>query len=421
MRITQGMMTDNMIGNIQYHSEQMDRIQQNIASQRRIRLPDENPNDAGDIMIYRSRIERLTRYEENSEEARNRLNNVDANIQQVLTSIHRLRELAVQGANGIYTHDDRIKMAVEIEQQLRHVVSIANSTYAGESTFGGTNINHRPYLVEKNRVIDPRTGSVVSGGPVISNVQYQGDIGLKHREVDRGEFMAVNVPGVHVFWATNMTITAGKPGTGYVANRDMEFRIDGVTIKVNEGDNLETIVNKINSADVAVKATIDNTSGQNLLVLNSTRPHQVWVEDIGGGTVLQDLGIVAEGGPLGPNNYSPTANVQGNSMFDAIIKLRDSLFRNDVNGVNQGLGLMDEVINNLTQALGEVGGRQRKTENLVKRHTQDKLYTTEIYSKLQSVDMAEAIMQLRAIEDAHRAALQVGAKILRPTLLDFMR
>ncbi len=372
-------------------------------------------------MIYRSRIERLTRYEENSEEARNRLNNVDANIQQVLTSIHRLRELAVQGANGIYTHDDRIKMAVEIEQQLRHVVSIANSTYAGESTFGGTNINHRPYLVEKNRVIDPRTGSVVSGGPVISNVQYQGDIGLKHREVDRGEFMAVNVPGVHVFWATNMTITAGKPGTGYVANRNMEFRIDGVTIKVNEGDNLETIVNKINSADIAVKATIDNTSGQNLLVLNSTRPHQVWVEDISGGTVLQDLGIVAEGGPLGPNNYSPTANVQGSSMFDAIIKLRDSLFRNDVNGVNQGLGLMDEVINNLTQALGEVGGRQRKTENLVKRHTQDKLYTTEIYSKLQSVDMAEAIMQLRAIEDAHRAALQVGAKILRPTLLDFMR
>lgn len=421
MRITQNMMNDNITSNIKYHTEQMDRIQQNIASQRRIRLPNENPNDAGDIMIYRSRIERLNRYEENSEEAKNRLNHVDANIQQTIESIQRMRELAVQGANGIYSHDDRIKMASEIEQQLRHVVHIANSTYAGESTFGGTNINHRPYLVEKNRVIDPRTGSVVSGGPVISKVQYQGNIGLKYREVDRGEFMSVNVPGVQVFWATDMTITAGKPGTGYVANRDMEFTVDGIKIKVNEGDNLETIVNKINSSDIAVKATIDNTSGQNLLVLTSTRPHQVWIEDIGGGTVMQDLGIIAEGGSQGPNNYSPTATVHGNSMFDAIMKLRDALFKNDINGVNQGIGFMDEVISNLTQALGEIGGKQRKTEDLVKRHTQDKLYTTEIYSKIQSVDMAESIMNLREIENTHRAAIQVGARILRPSLLDFLR
>ena len=114
MRITQNMMTDNMTNNIKYHTEQMDRIQQNIASQRRIRLPNENPNDAGDIMIYRSRIERLNRYEENSEEAKNRLNHVDANIQQTINSIQRMRELAVQGANGIYSHDDRIKMASEI-------------------------------------------------------------------------------------------------------------------------------------------------------------------------------------------------------------------------------------------------------------------------------------------------------------------
>jgi flagellar hook-associated protein 3 FlgL len=108
-------------------------------------------------------------------------------------------------------------------------------------------------------------------------------------------------------------------------------------------------------------------------------------------------------------------------MFDAIMKLRDALFRNDVNGVNQGIGLMDEVVSNLTQALGEIGGKQRKTEDLVKRHTQDKLYTTEIYSKIQSVDMAESIMNLRELENTHRAAIQVGARILRPSLLDFLR
>lgn len=421
MRITQNMMVDNMINNIKYHSQQMDRIQNNIATQRRIRLPHENPNDAGDIMIYRSRIDKLERYQNNCEEARNRLNNVDSNIQNALKAIHRIRELAVQGANGVYTHDDRVKIASEVEQHLRYLVQVANTTYAGETTFGGTNINHRAYAIKKNRVVDPRTGNVMSGEPVISRVRYQGDIGYKYREVDRGHFMAVNIPGNQLFWATNMIITSGKPGTGYVANRNMEFRIDGQTIRVNEGDNLETIVNKINSADIAVKASIDNTSGQNLLVLTSTSPHQIWIEDVSGGTVMQDLGVIAEGGSRGPNNYSPSANVQGNSMFNAVIKLRDALFKNDVNRVNAGIGLMDETIRTLTNKLGEIGAKHRKTEVLVKRHSQDVVYTKEIYSKIQGVDMAEAIMNLREIENAHRAALQVSSRILKPSLLDFMR
>ncbi len=421
MRITQNMMTNNMINNIQKHSEEMDKLQNNIASQRRIRLPHEAPNDAGDSMIYRSRINRLERYEKNAEEARSRLLHVDANVQHIVQIMQRIRELAVQGANGVYTHNDRIKIAAEVEEHLKSIIQVANSTYAGETTFGGTNINHRAYRIQKNRVIDPKTGSVISGKPVVSKVTYQGDIGLKYREVDRGDFMSVNIPGNQIFWATNMMITAGKPGTGYVANRNMQFKIDGVKIQVNEGDNLETIVNKINSSDIAVKASIDNTSGQNLLIIQSTNPHQVWIEDIGGGTVMQDLGIIAEGGSQGPNNYSPTATVHGDSMFKAIIKLRDSLFKNNVNGVNKGIGRVDAVISKLTQSLGKVGGKQRKTRDLIKRHSQDKLYTTEIYSKIQSVDMTESIMQLRAVETAHRAALQVGSRILRQTLLDFMR
>lgn len=421
MRITQGMMVDNLLSNIRQHSEQLDRINNNIASQQRIRLPHENPNDAGDIMIYRSRLSRLKRYEQNSSEARNRLNHVDGALQHVLNGIHRLRELAVNGANGVYTQGDRAKMASEIEQYLKQIIQTVNGTYAGESVFGGTDIYHRAYNVTKGRVVDPRTGAVVSGGPVITKVKFQGNIGLKYREVDRGEFLPVNIPGNHAFWATNMNITAGKPGTGYVANRNMEFKIDGQTIRVNEGDNLETIVNKINSAEISVKASIDNTSGQNLLVLNSTRPHQVWIEDVSGGTVMQDLGIIAEGGARGPNNYSPTANVQGFSMFESIIRLRDALLKNNVNGVNRGIGEMDMVIKNLTHSLGEVGGAQKRTEMLIKRHTQDQVYTQEIFSEIQGVNMPEAIMNLKNLEMAHQAALQVGGRILRPTLLDFLR
>jgi flagellin-like hook-associated protein FlgL len=35
--------------------------------------------------------------------------------------------------------------------------------------------------------------------------------------------------------------------------------------------------------------------------------------------------------------------------------------------------------------------------------------------------MAEAIMNLRNMEQAHQAALQVGSRIMRTSLLDFLR
>jgi len=35
--------------------------------------------------------------------------------------------------------------------------------------------------------------------------------------------------------------------------------------------------------------------------------------------------------------------------------------------------------------------------------------------------MVESIMNLRAVEQTYQASLQAGARIIRPTLLDFLR
>ena len=44
-----------------------------------------------------------------------------------------------------------------------------------------------------------------------------------------------------------------------------------------------------------------------------------------------------------------------------------------------------------------------------------------LLSKTEDLDVAEAIIYLKAQENVYRAALATGARIMQPTLVDFLR
>jgi flagellar hook-associated protein 3 FlgL len=46
---------------------------------------------------------------------------------------------------------------------------------------------------------------------------------------------------------------------------------------------------------------------------------------------------------------------------------------------------------------------------------------TDILSKTENIDIAKTVMDLQMLEYIHRSALAVGARIIRPTLIDFLR
>jgi len=69
----------------------------------------------------------------------------------------------------------------------------------------------------------------------------------------------------------------------------------------------------------------------------------------------------------------------------------------------------------------KIGAKQNRLEL-----TQDKLSSqtinfTELLSKNEDADMAEVIMNAKMAENVYRASLSVGAKIIQPSLVDFLR
>jgi flagellar hook-associated protein 3 FlgL len=146
------------------------------------------------------------------------------------------------------------------------------------------------------------------------------------------------------------------------------------------------------------------------------------MEDQAGAATLRDLGIIAMNSDPAAPNWHPGARVSGGSLFDMVIRVRDALFRGDQDFVgSQGIAGMDLAMGNLQSRLALNGSRQERVGATWERLNTEIPNVAMELARENSVDMATAATDLGMMDFAHRAALQTAAKIIPPTLLDFLR
>jgi len=80
-----------------------------------------------------------------------------------------------------------------------------------------------------------------------------------------------------------------------------------------------------------------------------------------------------------------------------------------------------EAQENVTTCLARVGAEENRYEMLMDRYSIDELNYTEIKSGVEEIDAAETIMYWKMAEAVYNQSLAVGAKVIQPTLLDFLR
>jgi flagellar hook-associated protein 3 FlgL len=82
---------------------------------------------------------------------------------------------------------------------------------------------------------------------------------------------------------------------------------------------------------------------------------------------------------------------------------------------------VDDFIDNLLRIRTQEGALLRRYENNQARFKQNNIYLTELYSKISDIDMAETSTKFAMAQSVYEASLAVIAKIVRPTLVDFLR
>jgi len=413
-RISTNMSNDDMQYYARLRESKLNNIQNQIASQSRIQELRDDPAAAANSTRYASYLSRLQRYSDNIQYAQNRHRESEVYMQETANILQRVRELALQGANGTYASEDRLAMAKEVNQLLNQLVETANARGAdGTMLFAGDRTQSEPF-----RAI---TGRVAGFDElVVSQVQYLGTTNRNQAEIADGAYIPLNFAGNDVFWAENQQLFSSVDATGYVVQQDATIRIDGKYVQLRQGDTALAVIAKINDSGAAVRARLDPVSSG--LTLETTSPHQMWLEDGEGGTVLRDLGLLSGDTSRPPANIASSARLFGGSTFDVIVSLRDQLAAGEVIDIGgRGLGGITSALDNVLGKLGTLGSFDERLQLAFERTENDLPVITSRYSNEVDPDMTEAITELQMLEFTHRAAIGAAARVIQPTLLDFLR
>ena len=110
-----------------------------------------------------------------------------------------------------------------------------------------------------------------------------------------------------------------------------------------------------------------------------------------------------------------------NNIYNLLTGIGNAFKDNDMTQFDAFLSQMDKKENDCLKTIATVGQNSNFCEFLQTRYSNDLLLAQERMNTVEFMDPAEAITYYKMQEMAYKAALQMGQRILQPSLLDFMR
>ena len=194
----------------------------------------------------RTQISGLDQASRNASDGISVIQTAEGALVEVESMLQRMRELAVQSANGIYTAGDRDAIQSEIDQLSQEITRISETTEFNTMTLLDGNIDRKSYSSDSKV-------SLVS----LSDTVSVGDYKLEFTQ-DARQAVLVGDESTFTGLPTAATISSTQVGS---------ININGESVTIEEGDTLDDVFTKIRDAGdtvgvsvFAIDATVDNTS-----------------------------------------------------------------------------------------------------------------------------------------------------------------
>jgi flagellin len=277
MIINHNMSSINASNVLKFKVRDVDNSMEKLASGMRINRAGDDASGLAVSEKLRSQIRGLLQAERNIENGISFIQTTEGYLQENQDIIHRIRELAVQASNGVYTPEDRMQIQVEVNQLVDEVNRVAshaqfngmnmltgrfaeNSTTATMFFHVGANMDQRELLyigtmtAEAFAIKDMSTGSPLSiSNPTDANAA----IGKLDQALQK--------------------ISKQRADLGAYQNR-FETAQKGVSVAAENLQASESVLRDANMADEMVKFVKDSILVQSstaMLAQANTRPQSV--------------------------------------------------------------------------------------------------------------------------------------------------
>jgi len=223
MRISDLGATTAALRRLTLHMASLERARTDLGTGKRIRRPSDDIGGASRVMSLRSTVTANQQAQRNVDDALMWVNLTDTVLQDVVSRLHRAKELAVAGANATTAADG---IAAEVAALRDDFVELANTTHLGRGLFAGH-----------------RAGDAVAN--VAGTWTYLGDAGDVTRRISETETVTVNVTADDVF--------------GFTSGRDLFTALDDLEARLLAGDTA-AVSSSIDDIDAALDDALESLS-----------------------------------------------------------------------------------------------------------------------------------------------------------------
>jgi len=403
------MMKNTLLSNLSMNLTRMDKLQNQMASGRKYGHISDDPS----ALIYgqaaRNKLARLSHYQGSVETAQSWLTQAEAGIMELQKVVGAIYEELVS-AGSVKTPDDKQNLAKVVSQLRDHFVDTLNTSFGDRYVFGGYNT----------------PGDFATG--------RRGD-GIKPFAIDPDS-------GDLLFNGFNLSVFDGMPA-GFLGPEvkhglsEAAFRAELETIVTNTANpadppnnyaDLDAFAAAFSFEKGIVPAMTAGELTENLMMLHQLKS-DVITFDVGPAI---NMPVTMNG--IDVLFYTSTDEVTQlpvmRNAFTVITEVYDAINGTDVTSPDPVEGTdrltlriksLQDSQNHLLTRTAEIGGRMRRLELLEARYSQDNLNYEQMRSDAEDADMAEVIMFLKMAETVYQASLSSGARVIQPTLMDFLR
>ena len=175
-------------------------------------------------------------------------------------------------------------------------------------------------------------------------------------------------------------------------------------VSLSSATTIAEVIDLINAAaSGTVTASIDS-AGTSLQVVSNNSSTIAVVNNVGTDTTAEELGI---GG--------------GRNVINTLFKLKQAMEYDDTFAILGSLANLDSGLETINESRAIYGAVARRIMSTEATHQQNIVNQKDQISNIEGADLVEAASEFAAMEAALQASLSSTARIIQPSLLDFLR
>ncbi len=406
MRITNSMMIDNLLSNINGSLTRLSRYSDQLSSNRRITRLSDDPVGVLSSMNARQKLNMYEQFQDNLVSARSWVDQTESALSDMESIIITIKENVVSAASGTKTASDKANIGTLVGELKDYLLQLCNSTVGDKYIFAGYNSTKAPFETDADGNVlyngvdlsvedtTPVTGNTITDTANASGFTWSGPLTLSGKysvSADGDTLTITSESGAAVYTGTVAT-TAGT--------NSLDLTAEGLGI-ISWTDSGAATADEVASA-IASAGTVTTLIGSEA------------VQDIDfvvGFNVTMDVSFTGV----------DVAGTGDDNMFSILENLEEVLNNDaDSDTISSYLDSLQGIQDNLLLRLVEVGARSQKIDTLENRYSQDVINYEEICSNIEDIDQAQVILDYSFSQSIYEQALAAGADIIVPTLMDFL-